>query len=319
MGQGDDSPPFPKHFDGKHFFNPGAPQARGFMDALRWKLTSRPAPSASFVSDVKQSKPPSEVAGNELRVTLVNHSTVLLQQADSNILTDPIWSARASPFTRIGPRRRRAPGVQWEDLPRVDTVLLSHNHYDHLDLATLRRLAARGQSQFVVPVGLTPLLRSQDIGPAVIHELDWGESVPLAGAIIHSVPALHFSARGIFDRNRTLWCGYVIETADRIVYFAADTAFGDHFAQIRERFGAPRLALLPIGAYEPRWFMSSVHMGPEEAVDAHHILGAQTSIAIHHGTFQLADEALDTPARRLRECAPDSFLQLKNGESMTIE
>jgi L-ascorbate metabolism protein UlaG (beta-lactamase superfamily) len=257
------------------------------------------------------------VGGNELRVTLINHSTLLLQQSGSHILTDPIWSERASPLTSIGPRRRRKPGVRWEDLPRIDTVLLSHNHYDHLDLATLRRLASRGQSQFIVPAGVARLLRYQNIGP--VHELDWGESLPLSRATIHSVPALHFSARGIFDRNRTLWCGYVIEAADRIVYFAGDTAFGDHFARIRERFGAPRLALLPIGAYEPRWFMSPIHMGPVDAVKAHRILGAMTSIAIHHGTFQLADEGLDTPKKRLSECAPgDSFLTLDNGQSVTL-
>ena len=307
----------PRHFDGKRYFNPDAPQARGFLDALRWKLTSRPKPSARFVSDVEPSKPPSSVQGNELRVTLINHSTVLLQQSGSHILTDPIWSERASPLTSIGPRRHRKPGVRWEDLPRIDTVLLSHNHYDHLDLATLRRLADRGQSRFIVPAGVGRLLRSQSIGP--VDELDWGESLPLARSTIHSVPALHFSARGIFDRNRTLWCGYVIEAAERMVYFAGDTAFGYHFARIREQFGAPRLALLPIGAYEPRWFMSSVHMGPEDAVRAHRILGAGTSIAIHHGTFQLADEGLDTPKRRLRECADDSFLVLNNGQSVTLD
>jgi L-ascorbate metabolism protein UlaG (beta-lactamase superfamily) len=311
------APPFSRHFDGKRFFNPDAPQARGFLDVLRWKLSSRPEPSARFVSDVEQSQPPSCVEGNELRVTLINHSTLLLQQSGSHILTDPIWSERASPLTSIGPRRRRKPGVRWEDLPRIDTVLLSHNHYDHLDLATLRRLAGRGQSQFIVPAGVARLLRGQSIGP--VHELDWGESLPLARTTIHSVPALHFSARGVFDRNRTLWCGYVIEAADRIVYFAGDTAFGGHFAAIRERFGAPRLALLPIGAYEPRWFMSPVHMGPEDAVKAHRILGAMTSIAIHHGTFQLADEGLDTPKKRLSECAPgDSFLALDNGQSVTL-
>jgi L-ascorbate metabolism protein UlaG (beta-lactamase superfamily) len=307
----------PRHFDGKRYFNPDAPQARGFLDALRWKLTSRPKPSARFVSDVEPSKPPSSVQGNELRVTLINHSTVLLQQSGSHILTDPIWSERASPLTSIGPRRHRKPGVRWEDLPRIDTVLLSHNHYDHLDLATLRRLADRGQSRFIVPAGVGRLLRSQSIGP--VDELDWGESLPLARSTIHSVPALHSSARGIFDRNRTLWCGYVIEAAERMVYFAGDTAFGYHFARIRERVGAPRLALLPIGAYEPRWFMSSVHMGPEDAVRAHRILGAGTSIAIHHGTFQLADEGLDTPKKRLSECAAgDSFVVLDNGQFMTF-
>jgi L-ascorbate metabolism protein UlaG (beta-lactamase superfamily) len=133
------------------------------------------------------------------------------------------------------------------------------------------------------------------------------------------VPALHFSARAPFDRNRTLWCGYVIEAADHLVYFAGDTAFGSHFAQIRERFGAPRLALLPIGAYEPRWFMAPVHMAPEEAVRAHQILGARTSIAIHHGTFQLGDDGIDTPKRRLMASNPgDSFLILDNGQSVTL-
>jgi L-ascorbate metabolism protein UlaG (beta-lactamase superfamily) len=310
-------PPFARHFDGKRFFNPDAPQARGFANVLRWKLTSRPEASARFVTDVQPSKPPSAVNGDELRVTLVNHSTLLLQHNGSHILTDPIWSERASPLTWIGPRRHRKPGVRWEDLPGIDTVLVSHNHYDHLDLATLRRLANRGQTDFVVPIGVARLLRSQGIGP--VHELDWGESLPLARGTIHSVPALHFSARGIFDRNRTLWCGYVIEAAKRIVYFAGDTAFGSHFVHIRERFGAPDLALLPIGAYEPRWFMSPVHMGPEDAVRAHHTLGAGTSVAIHHGTFQLADDGLDTPKTRLRECIRgDSFLVLDNGQAVTL-
>jgi L-ascorbate metabolism protein UlaG (beta-lactamase superfamily) len=311
------APPFSRHFDGQRYFNPDAPQARCFLDVLRWKLTSRPERSPRFVADVEQSKPPSSVEGNDLRVTLINHSTLLLQQSGSHILTDPIWSERASPFTWVGPRRRRQPGVRWVDLPGIHTVLLSHNHYDHLDLATLRRLADRGESQFVVPAGVARLLRSQNIGP--VQELDWGESLPLAQSTIHCVPAFHFSARGIFDRNRTLWCGYVIEAGDRMVYYAGDTAFGSHFAQIRERFGAPRLALLPIGAYEPRWFMSSVHMDPEAAIRAHRILDAGTSIAIHHGTFQLADESLDTPRRRLGECAPgDSFLVLANGQSVTL-
>lgn len=311
------APPFPVHFDGKRFFNPGAAGVRGFADVLRWKFTSRPEPSPRFVADVEESKPPSGVEGAELRVTLINHSTVLLQQSDWNILTDPIWSERASPFAAIGPRRRRKPGVRWEDLPRIDVVLLSHNHYDHLDLATLRRLADGGQSKFIVPAGVGRWLRSRNIGP--VEELDWGESVAVGRTTVHSVPAAHFSARGIFDRNRTLWCGFVIETAERMVYFAGDTGFGDHFAQIRERFGPPRLALLPIGAYEPRWFMSPVHMSPEQAVRAHKILAAETSIAIHHGTFQLGDDGIDTPRKRLRACAPDdSFLVLDNGQFVTI-
>ena len=310
-------PPFPKHFNGKRFYNPDAPQARGWLDLLRWKLTSRPEPSPQFIADVEPSIPPHRVEGDDLRVTLVNHSTVLLQQATANILTDPIWSQRASPFSSIGPRRRRSPGVRKEDLPPIDIVLISHNHYDHLDLPTLRWLAQRGGSVFIAPTGVARLLRSENITP--VHELDWGQSHTLGQTTIHCVPAIHFSARGVFDRNKTLWCGYLIECRNRTVYFAGDTGFGGHFSQIRTRFGPPRLALLPIGAYEPRWFMSPIHMSPEEALQAHRILGAQTSIAIHHGTFQLADESIDSPARQLLASGrPDSFLLLQNGQSAVI-
>jgi L-ascorbate metabolism protein UlaG (beta-lactamase superfamily) len=301
---------FPSHFDGKRYYNPDAPQACGLLDVLRWKLTSRPEPSPRFIADVQPSIPPRRVEGNGLRVTMVNHSTVLLQQRGANILTDPIWSERASPLSWAGPRRKRKPGVAWEHLPPIDIVLLSHNHYDHLDLPTLRRLAARGDCTFVVPAGVARLLRGNNIEP--VHEMDWGESLTISGVTIHSVPAFHFSSRGIFDRNATLWCGYVIDCPERIVYFAADTAFGPHFAWIRKKFGSPDLALLPIGAYEPRWFMSSVHMGPDQAVKAHEMLASKTSIAIHHGTFQLADEGIDTPEKQLT--ADASFLVLKNGQ-----
>ncbi len=281
-------------------------------------------PSGAVASLVEPSIAPRSVDGRgadgaTLRITLVNHSTVLIQQRGVNILTDPIWSERASPVSWAGPRRRRKPGVAWENLPPIDVVLVSHNHYDHLDLDTIRRLAARGGSRFVVPLGVGRLLRSENIGP--VDEMDWGDALPFprrenaAGFTVHSVPALHFSSRRFADWNRTLWCGYVIECGERLVYFAADTAFGRHFADIREKFGPPHVALLPIGAYKPRWFMAAVHMGPDDAVRAHEILGAKTSIAIHHGTFQLADDGIDTPERELAACAPrDSFLILNNGE-----
>ena len=310
-------PRFQKHFDGRRFYNPDAPQARAFLDVFRWKLTSRPEPSPGFISDVEQSVPPRCIEGSKLRITLVNHSTVLVQQPGSNILTDPIWSERASPVSWLGPKRRRKPGVRMDDLPDIDAVLISHNHYDHLDLPTLRRLAARGDSKFIVPARAASLLRLEKIGPA--HEMDWGESLSLRGFTIHCVPALHFSSRKLYDRNKTLWCGYMIESQEGLVYFAGDTAFGDHFAQVRNNLGAPDIALLPIGAYEPRWFMSPVHMAPEEAVRAHEILGAKTSIAIHHGTFQLSDDGIDTPQRRLMACRrDDSFLILKNGQFAEI-
>jgi L-ascorbate metabolism protein UlaG (beta-lactamase superfamily) len=204
-----------------------------------------------------------------------------------------------------------------DDLPDIDTVLISHNHYDHLDLRTLRQLAARGRSTFIVAARGARLLRSEKIEP--VYELDWGESLTTSAISINCVPALHFSARGIFDCNKTLWCGYAIEFPERLVYFAGDTGFGGHFAQIREKLGSPQLALLPIGAYEPHWVMSPVHMTPEEAVRAHKILGAKTSIAMHHGTFQLADDGIDTPQKQLMACRrDDSFLILKNGQFAEI-
>jgi L-ascorbate metabolism protein UlaG (beta-lactamase superfamily) len=207
--------------------------------------------------------------------------------------------------------------VRRENLPLIDAVLISHNHFDHLDLSTLRQLAADARSTFVVAARCARLLRSQGIESA--HELDWGESLAISGVTIHYVPALHFSARGILDRNKTLWCGYVIEYPESLVYFAGGTGFGSHFVQIREEFGSPQLALLPIGAHEPRWFMSPVHMAPEEAVRAHEILGAKTSIAIHHGTFQLADDGIDTPEKQLLFCRRDDlFLILRNGQSVEI-
>ena len=204
-----------------------------------------------------------------------------------------------------------------EDLPPIDAVLISHNHYDHLDLPTMRQLAARGSGTVVVAAGGARLLRAEKIEP--VHELDWGGALTISGFSIHCVPALHFSARGICDRNKILWCGYVIEYPEGLVYFAGDTGFGNHFVQIRDKFGVPNPALLPIGAYEPRWFMSPVHMSPEEAVKAHDSLGAKISIAIHHGTFQLADDGVDTPKKRLLACRRNgSFLILNNGQFAAI-
>jgi L-ascorbate metabolism protein UlaG (beta-lactamase superfamily) len=309
---------FPKHFDGKRFYNPDAPQARGFLDVLRWKRTSTSEPPPKFIPEVKPTVPERQIEGGLLRTTLINHSTVLLQLNGLNILTDPIWSERASPVASVGPRRLRNPGVQQEHLPPIHVVLLSHNHYDHLDLPTLRWLAGRGESIFIVPLGVSDLLRSENIGPA--YELDWGQERTAAGMTFHGVPALHFSRRGISDMNKTLWCGFVIKFEERVIYFAGDTGFGEHFAQIREKFGSPRLSLLPIGAYLPEWFMSPIHMSPEAAIRAHGILGSETSIAIHHGTFQLADDGIDTARHTLESSGrPDSFQVLENGQWADIE
>lgn len=300
---------FPKHFDGKRFFNPGGHRARGLWEVLRWKLTSRPEPSPKFIPDVKPTVPAASVDG--LEITMVNHATVLIQTQGVNILTDPIWSRTASPFRWAGPARFREPGIRFEDLPRIDVVLLSHNHYDHFDVPTLRRIRA----EYVAPLGLKEALRG--FGP--VRELDWGGSMEVHGLRIHSVPAQHFSARGVMDRDQTLWCGFWLETNHGPLYFAADTGFGEHFGAIQRQFGSPRVALLPIGAYLPRWFMQPVHMSPEEALDAHRILQAETSIAIHHGTFQLADDAPDTAAAELRRLlGGEDFRIVPNGGRVSI-
>jgi L-ascorbate metabolism protein UlaG (beta-lactamase superfamily) len=302
------------------FFNPDGKQARGLLDVLRWKLTTRGAKPPAFLHDVQPCVPVRSLPEQQIRVTLINHSTVLLQANGLNILTDPVWSERASPLSAVGPRRHRTPGVRFTDLPPIDLVLLSHNHYDHFDLPTLRQLQRVHGSEYVIPLGLAKLFSKHKLPPA--HELDWGDSLTLRGTTIHAVQAIHFSARSVGDRNRTLWCGYLLETAGGPIYFAGDTAYGEHFAAIHKYYGPPRVALLPIGAYQPRWFMSAVHMNPEEAVWAHQTLGAQISIAIHHGTFQLADEALDTPRQELESCIrktgvdPKCFQILRNGQFM---
>ena len=301
------------HFDGRRFFNPEGPPPRGFLDVLRWKRTSRAQPSPDFVSDnatPEISAPPSP---GETRITLINHSTLLIETAGRTILTDPVWSFRVSPFSRFGPRRHRAPGIALADLPKIDLVLISHNHYDHLDAGTLRLIAARHSPRIIAPLGLRPLV--QKLGFSKIQELDWWDEADS----IFCVPAVHFSARSLFDRNQTLWCGYAFQTAAGLVYFAADTAFGGHFQQVRQRFGPPRVALLPIGAYEPRWFMSAVHMSPSEALEAHRVLEARESIGIHQGTFQLADENIDQPRVDLvRYQQTEVFRVPRNGETIRL-
>ena len=319
--------PVSDHFDGRHFHNLDHPEGNGFLSFLRWRLgrwLGQAGAWPSWTDAPPGEPPPPRVMGTALRVTFVNHATVLLQTEGKNILTDPIWSERASPVSWAGPRRRRPPGLRFEDLPAIDVVLISHNHYDHLDLPTLERLARVHQPTFLVGLGNGPLLTSLGIGP--VTEMDWWEdSRPAGGPTVTCVPAKHFSSRGLRDRNRTLWCGYVIQGAAGPVYFAGDTGFGLHFEHIAERFGPPRLAVLPIGAYLPLWFMSPVHLSPEEAVRAHRVLGARTSLAIHFGTFPLANDSAEQAPAELRRVLAEpgadgrEFWILQGGEGRWLE
>lgn len=293
--------PASDHFDGRRFFNPAAPEARSPLAFLRWRLTRNPGPWPQRVPLRAADRPPARIAGGTLRVSFVNHATVLLQTRGLNILTDPVWSERASPVDWAGPRRVQPPGIAFEDLPPIDVVLLSHNHYDHMDLDTLARLQQRDAPRVLLPLGNDRILAGHE--PSLRSEpLDWGDAVRLAeGVTVTAEPMLHWSARGLFDRNQALWAAFVIATPEGAVYFVGDSGYGDGrlFREAGARHAPIRLALLPIGAYAPRWFMRPAHMTPAEAVRAHRDLGAVRSIAIHHGTFRLADEAYAAPRRAL--------------------
>jgi len=230
-------------------------------------------------------------------LTFIGHATFLIQTAAGNILTDPMFSRRAGPFNRFGPRRVREPAIRLDRLPPISAVLLSHNHYDHCDLPSLRVLAARYDPIVVTPLENAALVRSAGIRR--VEELDWWQDAATTTWPITATPAHHFSARGPLDRNRALWSGFMLTVGGRRIYFAGDTAYAPFFPEIRQRLGPIDLAMLPIGAYEPRWFMRAVHMNPEESVQAYLDLGAPDSIAMHYGTFQLTLEGIDEPVRAL--------------------
>jgi len=265
---------------------------------------------------------PGALDGSSAVVTFIGHSTFLIQTAAGHVITDPMYSERAGPMNLLGPRRVRPPAVSFDDLPPIAVVLLSHNHYDHCDLPTLRALARRFDPIVATPLANRRLVRSAGIRR--VEELDWWQTATATPMPITLTPAYHFSARTPFDRNRALWGGFVLDAHRRRIFIAGDTAYGPFFREIRRRIGPIDLALLPIGAYEPRWFMRTVHMNPAEAVQAHLDLEAAESIAMHFGTFQLTAEGIDEPlraldaARQAHEVPAGRFRALAFGESMRL-
>jgi L-ascorbate metabolism protein UlaG (beta-lactamase superfamily) len=260
------------------------------------------------------------VKDDTVRITFVNHATTLVQMGGLNVLTDPVWSYRVGPTSGLGPARHHDPGVRFEDLPRIDAILLSHDHYDHFDLPTLERISARDNPLVLAGLGTGALLTQAHVSR---HEaLDWWDCRPVGEGRICALPAQHNSRRGLTDGNSTLWESFWIETRSGTVYFAGDTGFGPHFARIRARMGAPCVALLPIGAYLPRWFMEPNHMSPADAIHAHDILGARTSIAIHIKTFEQSDEGIDQPKADLLSALAKGvhapFAVPEFGEEMTF-
>jgi L-ascorbate metabolism protein UlaG (beta-lactamase superfamily) len=228
-------PESPEHYKNGRFFNPGVPPP-SFRKTLEWLTHRRVGPWRKFIPSIPGERPPESVAGNDLRVTFVNHATVLLQTESCNLITDPIWSNRASPVQWIGPKRHRDPGIRFEDLPRIHCILISHSHYDHLDKTTLRRLLLRDHPAIFCPLGLRKLLGK--LGFQDVYEMDWWQDHPWRQLRLHCVPAQHFSGRTPFDRNRTLWCGWVVERPTGDIYFAGDTAFGEHFAAVARSCGS---------------------------------------------------------------------------------
>ena len=300
-----------EHFDGRRFYNPGDEPPPGLWRLLRWKLTRKPPPWPAPPRVEARDTPPRRVFGEDLRVSWVGHATVLIQTGGLNVLTDPFWSDRASPFAFAGPRRARLPGIRFDDLPPIDIVLVSHAHYDHMDIPTIARLVAAHDPVVLTPLGNDRVIRAK-VGGARTVALDWGQAHEVRtdqGALrVVCARVEHWSARSLTDRNRTLWGGFVIEgpedaPAREPLFFAGDTAWGDGewAAEARALVGPRpfRLALLPIGGYAPRWFMKSKHMTPKEAVRAHLKLRARRSMAIHHATIPMTDEPYGEPLELL--------------------
>jgi L-ascorbate metabolism protein UlaG (beta-lactamase superfamily) len=312
--------PISDHFDGSRFFNPQGPAIQP-VTAVPRMLLERRTKWPKWVDE--PARIPTPLDGHAAVVTFVGHSTFLIQTPAGHLLTDPMFGKRAGPWGLAGPKRVRRPAIDLDSLPPITTVLLSHNHYDHCDLPTLRRLAARFDPVVVTPLGNGRLVRSA--GLRRVEELDWWDASRESPLPVTLTPAHHFCARGIFDRNRALWGGFVLTASHRRVYFAGDTAYGPFFTEVRRRLGPLDLALLPIGAYEPRWFMRSVHMDPDEAVQAHQDLGGPESIAMHYGTFQLTTEGIDDPlraldaARRARGVPESRFRALEHGGSVVLD
>jgi L-ascorbate metabolism protein UlaG (beta-lactamase superfamily) len=300
------------------------PTDHGLPDVWRWYRARRPVAWPRWIEDPPQPPPP-RIGPGRIAATFIGHASWLLQLGGVAVLVDPVWSPRASPLSFAGPKRVRAPGQPLAALPGVELLLVSHNHYDHCDLATLRQVQARWAPPSLTSLGTGHLLAQAGLrGP---RECDWWDSMEVAGLRVTYVPSQHFSARTAFDRNRALWGGFVIEAADgACIYFAGDSGWCPHFTEIGRRFPRIDLALLPIGAYAPRWFMRTQHMDPEEAVRAHLACGARASLAMHFGTFfRLTDEPIDEPAALLRDAmarhgvAPGAFRVPGFGETLLFD
>jgi L-ascorbate metabolism protein UlaG (beta-lactamase superfamily) len=319
--------PVSDHFDGRQFFDPDGVPPKSLGEVLRWQFGRRRQRQAwpEWAPSPHADTPPQRVDGDKVRLSFVGHVSWLIQAAGVNILIDPVWSERVSPVGWAGPRRVNDPGIAFESLPEIDVVLVSHGHYDHLDIATLSRLTARFSPRVITPLGNDVTMRVADAAIRA-EAFDWHDRVALGGLAVTLVPTRHWSARGLFDRNQALWASFVLETPAGKIYIVCDSGYGDgkHFRRVGQAHGPLRLAILPIGAYEPRWFMRDQHMNPSDALKALADCGAERALAHHHGTFQLTDEAIDAPVESL--CAVldeaniprERFVAVKPGQVVEI-
>ncbi len=311
------SGPVTDHFDGIRFFNPDGTGPRGAWELLKWQFWEERARwPETFPSPYAFDRPPERVGRDEVRITYVGHASFLVQAAGRNILIDPVWSKRASPIKALGPKRVNPPGILFENLPPIDFILVTHNHYDHMDTGLIGRVWQRNRAPVVTPLGNDTIIRG-DVPEIDARAFDWHAVVDLGQGIrVHFEPTVHWSARGLGDRRHALWASFVLETPRHKIYCVGDSAFGDgrSFSHVARRHPQLDLALLPIGAYEPRWFMQSSHMNPEDAVMALELCGAKAALGHHWGTFQLTNEAIEMPrealaAARTAKGLPDTTFQ----------
>lgn len=308
------------HFNNSRFYNPLSVRNHGSGSFFKLLFTEKRPKWKNIKTDSLTAKPPAKIEGNFFQIYFVNHSTCLIQADGLNILTDPVWSTHAGLFGKLGPKRYRKPGIKFEDLPPIDIVLISHNHYDHMDLATLKQLDQIFHPQFFVPLGNADYLTKKGIRNVI--DMDWWDKHNVdTTTVIECVPAQHFSGRGMFDMNKTLWAGFVIQTKLGNIYFAGDTGYGPFVKQIADRLQSIELAIIPIGAFKPRWFMQPIHNSPQDAVQMFLDLKAKRALASHFGTFNLAWESIDEPVNELmialeeHNLSAEQFIVLKEGES----
>ncbi|PCH92469.1 MAG: hypothetical protein COB84_10600 [Rhodobacteraceae bacterium] len=315
--------PVSDHFDGMHFFNPNGVAPGKITDLLKWKFREKSAQwPDTFNSPYPQATPSPRT--DALTVTMIGHASLLIQVAGLNILTDPVYSQRVSPISFAGPKRHNPVGIAFDDLPPIDIILVSHNHYDHLDTLTLQKLVTRDAPKIITPLGNDTIIRDA-VTDANIQTGDWGDVIELLGIKIHFEPCHHWSARGAKDRRMALWAAFVIETKNHKIYHIGDTGFhaGINYKTAAEKFDGFDLAILPIGAYEPRWFMKGQHQNPTEAVAGFKLCNTKQALGHHWGTFQLTDEAIDAPIKALdaalkdQDVTAETFLAMAPGQVWT--